>query len=382
MDGLNFDNILNSEEVDNLFVDDSDEETQDAGNPDENPDNENTKTTEVNPDTLFTDGPESVSGDDEEKDEEDNTPSDNEEGISPDNFYSSMARALKEEGVFPTLDEGIIADIHTAEDFRELMEYLQEEKLTAAQKRANDALSYGVQPSDIQTYEKYISYIDSITDEELTAETEQGEYLRKNLIYQDFLNRGYSKERANKEVQKSINAGTDIEDAREALTGNRDYYVEAYNNVVEEAKRKKKEEEDAFYQDIDYLRDSIYKDNDAFADFEVDDNTRRRVFDNIVKPVYTDPKTGEQLTAIQKYERDNHLDYVKNVSLLFTLTNGFRDMDGLTNKKVNREVKKGLRSLENKINNTSRTSDGSLKYVTGVSEEPESFFSKNWKLDV
>ena len=34
------------------------------------------------------------------------------------------------------------------------------------------------------------------------------------IIFQDFLNRGYSKERAAREVQKSFNAGTDIDDAK------------------------------------------------------------------------------------------------------------------------------------------------------------------------
>ena len=58
----------------------------------------------------------------------------------------------------------------------------------------------------------------------LSDESEKGEKLRKDLIYQDFLNRGYSKERATKEVQKSLNAGTDIEDARESLKSNKEFF--------------------------------------------------------------------------------------------------------------------------------------------------------------
>ena len=50
--------------------------------------------------------------------------------------------------------------------------------------------------------------------------------------------------------------------------------------------------------------------------------------------------------------------------------------------KVRKEVKKGLRELENTLNNTSRTSDGNLKFISGVNEDPESFIGKGWNLDV
>ena len=40
------------------------------------------------------------------------------------------------------------------------------------------------------------------------------------------------------------------------------------------------------------------EDNNAFGDFTVDKRTRKQVLDNIFKPVYTDPKTGVQYTAL------------------------------------------------------------------------------------
>ena len=79
---------------------------------------------------------------------------------------------------------------------------------------------------------------------------------------------------------------------------------------------------------------------------------------------------------------ENGTDFLKNVGLLFTLTDGFKNLDGLVKGKVRKEVKKGLRELENTLNNTARTSDGNLKYVSGVEEDPESFIGKGWKLDV
>jgi glycine cleavage system pyridoxal-binding protein P len=79
---------------------------------------------------------------------------------------------------------------------------------------------------------------------------------------------------------------------------------------------------------------------------------------------------------------DNRTDFLKNVGLLFTLTDGFKNLDGLVKGKVNKEVKRGLRELENTINNTQRTSDGNLKLVSGMNDDPESFIGKGYKLDI
>ena len=79
---------------------------------------------------------------------------------------------------------------------------------------------------------------------------------------------------------------------------------------------------------------------------------------------------------------DNKIEFIKNVGLLFTLTDGFKNLDKLVQGKVKTEVKKGLRELEHTLNNTSRSSDGNLRFVSGVSDDPESFIGAKWDLDV
>jgi hypothetical protein len=112
----------------------------------------------------------------------------------------------------------------------------------------------------------------------------------------------------------------------------------------------------------------------------LDKSTRQRVYDNISKPIYKDPDTGELLTAVQKYERDNSTEFLKNVGLLFTLTDGFKNLDKLVKGKVRKEVKKGLRELESTINSTSRTSDGNLRFTSGVGDDLESS-ARGWDFD-
>ena len=384
---LSLDNILEADEIDNLFV-------EDEGSQDTPPDNEETlkqedtkdnnkkETTEViDVDTLFTDSPESVgSGKENTEEKEDTTPKG--DGTSPKNFYSSIAKALKEEGIFPDLDDDGLVNVKNPEDFRDLVEQQIKAGLDERQKRIDEALNAGVEPTEIRKYENTINFLDSIKDENISDESDKGEKLRKDLIYQDFINRGYSKERATREVQKSFNAGTDIDDAKEALKSNIEFFGEKYNELVNESKLTIEQEEKERKEQAEKLKSSILNDKDIFGDLSVDKSTRQKIYDNISKPVYKDPETGELYTAIQKYEMDNRTEFLKNISLLFTLTDGFKNIDGLVKGKVKKEVKKGLRELEYTLNNTARTSDGNLKFVSGVDEDPESFIGKGWNLDV
>ena len=384
---LSLDNILGAEEIENLFVED--DETQ--GTPpvneeppkkEEEPSKDKEETTEVvDVDNLFTDTPESVgSGKENTEEKEDTTPKG--DGTSPKNFYSSIAKALKEEGIFPDLDDDGLSKVKDPEDFRDLIDQQIKAGLDERQKRIDEALNAGVEPTEIRKYENTINFLDSIKEENISDEGDKGEKLRKDLIYQDFINRGYSKERATREVQKSFNAGTDIDDAKEALKSNIDFFRDKYDELVNDAKSEAEQEERERKEQAEKLKSSILNDKDVFGDLSVDKSTRQKIYDNIAKPVYKDPETGEYFTAIQKYEMENRTDFLKNIGLLFTLTNGFKNLDGLVKGKVKKEVKKGLRELEHTLNNTARTSDGNLKFVSGVDEDPESFIGKGWNLDV
>lgn len=389
---LILDNILGAEEIENLFVDD---EVQDTSSEDEvTPDQEDGKedkknkekdeeTTEViDVDNLFTDEPESVgSGKDNTKGKEDT--SSREDSTSPQKtIYSSIAKALKEEGIFPDLDDEVLSKVKEPEDFRDLVEQQIKAGLEERQKRIDDALNYGIEPTEIKRYENTLNFLDSVKEENITDESDKGEELRKNLIFQDFINRGYSRERATREVQKSFNAGTDIEDAKEALKSNTEYFKGKYDDLIEDAKLEAQKEEENRKEQANKLKESILNEKNILGDLSIDKPTRQKIYDNISKPIYKDPETGEYYTAIQKYRKDNRVDFLKYLGLIFTLTDGFKSLDGLVKGKVKKEVKNGLRDLEHAINNTARNSDGNLKFVSGVDEDPESFIGKGWKIDV
>lgn len=380
---LSLDSILEVDQINDLFSDDLDEQDSplDSNN---SPDIELSDTAEADTDTVIDDEPEIVgSGKDSDIEEKEDTNSVKDTGTSPkNNFYSSIAKALKEEGIFPDLEDEEANAINAPEDFAEVFEKQIQARLDERQKRIDRALNSDIEVSEIKRYESTLSYLDSIQDSHISDETDKGESLRKQLIYQDYVNRGYSKERAAREVQKSLNAGTDIDDAKEALASNKEFFQSEYNSLIKEAEEEAKREAHERKEQAESLRKLILDADKAFGEIQIDRGTRQKVFDNISKPVFKDPETGELYTAIQKYERENRIEFLKNVGLLFTLTNGFKSIDGLVKDKVKKQVKKGLRELEHTINNTARTSDGNLKYASGTIDDPESYLHNGWDLDI
>lgn len=377
---LSFDNILTDVEIDSLFTDETD--TTQSSNTEEDTveksEKETKETTEVDVDSLFTDEPESV-GSGKDKKEQEDAPSD--EGSTSPNFYSSIAKALSEEGIFPDLDNNKLSEIKSPEDFRNLVEEQIKSSFDERQKRIDEALNLNIEPSEIKRYEDTINYLDTLKEEDILDEGEKGEKLRKNLIYQDFINNGYTHERALREVTKSFNGGTDIEDAKEALKSNKAYFKKSYDTLIEDARKEQEEDIKNRKEQAEKLRNSIFNDKNVFGDISLDKNTRQRVYDSIAKPIFKDPETGELLTAIQKYESENRTDFLKYVGFFYTMTDGFKNLDNLVKDKVKKERKKGLSELEHTLNNTARTPGGSLNFASGVNDS-DSYLGKGWDLDV
>ena len=387
---LNFDNILDENQIANLFEEGEEtqetppeqQENKETNNKENNQENiqephiNNEETTEVDAENLF-DEPEGVGSEDKEKEDT------NSEKVSTSpnskNFFSSIAKAFAEEGIFPDLNEDEIANINTAESFREIIDKQIQSQLSERQKRADEALNAGLEPDDIRKYENTLSYLEEVTDNKLEEENNEGEELRKRLIYQDYINRGFSQERATKEVKRSIDSGNDIEDAKEALNSNKEYFKSQYNNLLNNAKEEQKKYEQERKNQAEQLKKSIIEEKKVFGDIEVDKITRQKIFDNLSKPVYKDETTGTYMTALQKYQHDNPNEFIKNVSTIFTLTDGFKNLNKLVKSKVTKEVKKGFRDLENALNNTARTSDGNINFASGVDDENSMF--KGYKFD-
>lgn len=391
MEGLSDSFILSGEEMDTLdLFSDNDETTEttpvnkeDGDNNETKEDKKPTTEVEVNPDDLFS--PESVGSEDEEEDkkgkEEDTPDSTDSKGSSPNsNFYYSIANALVEDGVLPDLDEDFVKDIKSPEDLASAIDKQVEARLDETQKRINTALNADLDPDEIRQYENILNNLEKVTEDSINDESEKGENLRKQLIFQDLINRGFSKERAAREVKKSFDAGSDIDDAKEALDSTKAFFKKQYEDLIKEGQEEAENEKKRRDKEARDLKKQMLEDKEIFEGVAMDKATRKKAYDNIAKPVYK-TEDDEYLTAVQKYEIENPVEFRKKLGVIFTLTNGFKNLDMLVKGKVKKEVKNSLRELEHTLRNSNRPK-GNPTYIEGEDVDNESYSGKGWSLDV
>lgn len=377
---FNYDSILSQDEIDAIIGDrPNEEEIPTREEEQEEPDlyvedSEDSEDAEEVEDAEYE---ESEETDDEEEEEEDEEEEDYEEGedtdydeadTSPDDsIFPKLAAALRDSGVFPDLTD--IEYIDSAEAFNDMIEDQVNQRLSATQYRIKAALDAGINPDQIKDLEYTIQNLSSITDANLEDESEQGENLRKGLIYRDLVNKGFTHERALKSAERAIANGTDIEEAREALDSNLNFYKSAYQYEIQSrqieqqkfiANEKEKQQQ---------LHDAIMNSEEIFPGLDVDKNTRRRVYDFMVTPIVQDSKTGQYYTEFQWELQANPISFMKNIGLVYTLTNGFQSLDKLIGKQVNKATKRAYRELEEKINSSRRSPNGRLKFINGDDSE-------------
>lgn len=364
-DELSMDYIMTGDEVEDLFTDESQNKTEDT--PPSNTSGEQTTTEgkeveeEIDPNTLFV--PEGV-GSEENQGEGEGTTTHQGDGSSPDNnFYSSMATACVEDGIFPDLDEEFLKTVKDAEGFKEALNKQMKAMLDERQRMISEALEYGVEPDDVRKYQNVLEYIDNISEDAIKEEGEAGIALRRRLIYNDYLNRGFSEERAKKYTQRSFDQGTDIDDALDAKLSNREFYSSQYENIVEQAKKQAEQEALEEKKRAESVRKTIMETEEPFEGVKLDKATRQRVFETISKPVYKD-KDGNMYTALQKVQHDDEEGFIRKLGYIFTLTDGFKNLDGLVKGKVQKETKRGLQKLEQSLRTPPMP--GEPRFASGV----------------
>lgn len=304
------------------------------------------------------------------------------DGSSPKKFYSSIASALKDDGIFPDFTDEELDAVESPEDFAELFEKALSARMDERMKRIDSALGNGADPSQVKMYEQTIAYLSSITDEAISDEGDEGENLRKQLIYNDLINRGYSQEKAAREIEKSFKSGSDIDDAKDALSALNNFYQNGYAQLQKDAKAKAEAAREEQKQNAEKFRKMVLEDEISIGDSKLDKKTRQRVFDAVSKPVYKDPDTGQLLTQVQKFQKENPLEFLKQLGMWFVLTDGGKSASGLVKEQLRAEKNKGIRELERKINSSSLNSDGSLRYMSGTQIDDDTLLSDDWQIDL
>ena len=215
-----FDEPLEDLEKDKTDDDDSSAKTKDTPPADDTGDGDKTKNTDG--DDTATAGQESVANQDEETNQVQagKKPTQNGDGSnssSPqlnetEQLYSNLAAEFKAKGVLPELD---ISKIKSLKDIEDAIKDQIDNGLTERQKFIEDAQRSGAPVSEVSEKAETIDKLKRVTPEFLNDE--RNLQFRMTAIVQDFMQKGYSEERATSMAQRSVDAGTDVEDAQFAL---------------------------------------------------------------------------------------------------------------------------------------------------------------------
>ena len=300
--------------------------------------------------TSEDDNPGGVASEDQETEEEEEQTV--EETTSSPNLYNTLANALKQESVLPDLDLEN-KELKSWDDFKDVFkEYIEKEvesKLDETDKFINS-----------------LDYLESLTEDQLKEEGQDGEALRANIIYQDYLNRGMSEEKAKAKVKKIFDRGDDIDEVFDALESNKEFFnskIEEINAEAEEKAKKLKKEQEDFYND---LYDSISKDREPIKGIKITEETSKKILNTLKKPIAKDDN-GRPLNAVQKYAKENPKDFQKVIGTLFVLTDGFKSFDKIMKATKKVAKRKAVDDLERVL----------VSQPIGLSDNPLPFNSKS-----
>lgn len=332
-------------------------------------------------DLFGSEDPESV-GDEKDGDKENEETGAKKIGSSPKdgNLYSSFAQALKGDGLFQFLDEETLNGVNDADSFSEAIDKEVNARLDDATRQVKEALDAGVQPNVIAQYQRTIQNLNAITDEQLSAEDEQGAALRRSIIRQDLLIRGYKQDKVDKQVERIMSSGTDIDEATDALESVKEYFTQRYNSTVNEAKEADAAEKRRVKQEIEDFRKAVLEKDKLFDDIPIDKATRRKAYEAMTKVVET-TEEGEQLTSVQKYADENPVEFRTVLGLVYAMTDGFTKMGNLFKRSVDKKVNSNLKEIERRLVNQGYQG-GSLNLFEGNGDKRTSRGFGGMRIDI
>lgn len=313
--------------------------------------------TSIDPENIFTEdiNPETVGKEDSNEEIHQDSGSTPPKSESPSNI-SSILTALKDDGILPDVDVKLIQSAETPEDFANVIEAQVNARLEESERRIKEALEVGVKPDELIEYERTINYLNNLTEETIMEEGEDASNIRKSLIYQDYLNRGFSAERATREIEKSIAAGTELEDAKTALESNKEFFTKQYETTITSRKELDKKAKEEQKKLKDSFTKFVVETEEPFEGLKLNPKIRKDILNNATKPVEKDAD-GTYYTPLQKYIKDNPNEAQYYMSMFYTLTDGFKNLDKLVKGKINKSTNKVVSNIEKVLNTSSSFSD-------------------------
>ena len=214
--------------------------------------------------------------------------------------------------------------------------------LNETQRKYLQDLRDGIPEETIKQEIVQTSQLDSITDEMVQNDAQ----LRQRIIYNDFINRGYSEEKAMKYLQRSIDLKEDLTDAQEALESIKQFTKDKFEAEKQKHVDAKKKAEAAETKRIENIKKKIKDTDEIIKGFKISDNIKEQVEKNMFDIVGQNDEGADE-NALMKYARENKEDFELKLYYLYTITKGFQNFDVIEkskNSKVISDLEKAMRS--------------------------------------
>lgn len=257
-------------------------------------------------------------------------------------FFSSLVQALKEGGVLADVEE---KDIKNQEDFLKVIDESVKARefqdLNDTQKEYLEALRSGIPHENVVAHQQAQENFASITDESIEDESEEAEQLRKNIIMTNYMSKGFSEAKAKKIVDKLVESGEDISEAKDSLVELKEAENKTFENqklkVIQDKKDRQKKDE----EDMATLNKIVNDTKEIIPGLNIPSNVRKQIIKELTQPVgYTED--NRPLDRISKYLYENPIEGRVKLAYLLAVTEDFKKMNVLENKKAKKDIFKGL----------------------------------------
>jgi hypothetical protein len=264
-------------------------------------------------------------------------------------LYSNLAAQFKSNGVLPGLD---VSQIKSLEDIETAIKSRIDSGLTDRQKFIEEAQKSGAPVGKVSELHNTIEKLESVTPEFI--QDEENIEFRRNAIIQDALTKGYTEERASTMAQRSIDAGTDVEDAEFALSSLIESEKSSLSSLIEEAKNTEKES-------LNNIKNYISTTPEVIPGFVLTDSQKDELYNQITTDL------GDRDNAFMKAQKEDPVGSRIKLEAIFLLTKGLKDFS-IFGSKTETKISN---NLENLIRGAKFTDSGTVD--TNVSDSQSNF---------
>lgn len=272
-------------------------------------------------------------------------------------LYSTLAAEFKAKGVLANLDLDK-EKITSMEDINKALEREIESRLTGRQRKIDEAINAGVPAKEIDKQLKSVESLKGIS-QDFVSDPENSDF-RKNVIAQDFINKGYNKEKAIVLAQRSIDAGEDVQDAIDSLNE----IISLEESKIDKLITGEREKESKAINDIKEL---IQEKEEILPGIKLTIEQKEALYNSVI----TDK--GNKENAFMKAQQEDPLGSRMKLEALFFITKGFTDFSAFGKS----QETKISNSIESLLRGTSFTSDGRVN--TETKDSMSSFTLKDLK---